>query len=99
MHIHTVYIQTIEDDDIISFNSEFTSKFRRIRVPLLSSRDTPSEERETLPAAVDEDRKHMVEAVIVRVMKARRRLNHADLVAETTRLLMSRFHPSPPVSL
>lgn len=48
-----------------------------------------------VPASVEEDRKHLVEAVIVRVMKSRKTLDHNQLVMEVTRHLTSRFQPSP----
>lgn len=48
-----------------------------------------------VPASVEEDRKHLVEAVIVRIMKSRKTLEHNLLVMEATRHLASRFQPSP----
>lgn len=48
-----------------------------------------------IPPQVEEDRRHLVEAVIVRTMKARRTLSHNDLVAEVTRQLSYRFNPNP----
>jgi cullin 3 len=44
---------------------------------------------------VDEDRRHMVEAMIVKVMKTRRKLEHNALVAETTKILSQKFCPDP----
>jgi hypothetical protein len=32
-------MQTIEDDDVLTFNDEFESKFKRIRVPLISLKE------------------------------------------------------------
>ena len=52
-----------------------------------------------VPSTVEEDRRHLVEASIVRVMKARKRLSHNDLVAEISRQLAHRFIPSPQVTI
>lgn len=56
----------IADDDSFTFNEEFTSKLKRIKVPLVSMRDAVSHEEaaggppvDTLPAAVEEDRRHL----------------------------------------
>ncbi|GAX18317.1 cullin 3 [Fistulifera solaris] len=104
------------DVDSFAFNSEYTSKLKRIRIPLvkesslqenqagidgteMSSGATAGNSIEgasgVVPVAVEEDRRHLVEAAIVRIMKARRRLDHNGLVAEVTKQLQVRFNPSP----
>ena len=50
-----------------------------------------------LPRQVEEDRKPQIEAAIVRIMKARRTLDHHSIVTEVTRQLSSRFMPNPTV--
>lgn len=51
---------------------------------------------ESLPATVEEDRRHLIEATVVRIMKSRKTLSHNELIAEVTRQLSARFTPTPP---
>eukprot|EP01036_Dinobryon_divergens_P026477 gene26477-35136_t len=96
--------KNIEAEDEFTFNAEFNSKFKRIKVPLVSAREVVMEGSEgaaefrtsDLPASVDEERRHLVEAAIVRIMKARKAMSHLDLVAEVTRQLSHRFTTTPP---
>ena len=93
----------ILSDDEFTFNVNFTSKFKRLKVPLISIKEISGDKEgdynnsgtSALPVAVEEDRRHSVEASIVRVMKTRKALTHNELIAEVTRQLQARFTPSP----
>ena len=61
---------------------------------MVSQKAKQNEENDT-KNKVEDDRKHMIEAVIVKIMKSRKRLNHNDLIAEATKLLINKFQPDP----
>jgi len=85
----------IETGDVFTFNIDFSSKFKRMKVPLISAKEVAGPAEEEVPGAVEEERRHHVEATLVRIMKSRKTLSHNELVAETTRQLAVRFTPSP----
>ena len=85
----------VAEGDTFAFNAAFTSRLVRVKVGTVSAgRETEPENADTRHR-VEEDRKPQVEAAIVRVMKARRVLDHNGIVAEVTRQLSSRFVPAP----
>lgn len=101
----------IRPDDTFAFNNDFTSKLRKLKIPLLSEKenfDGPNgnkintsdpfmvmnRDSTLVPEAVEEERKQLIDAAIVRTMKARKRLDHLQLITETTKQVTHRFEPS-----
>jgi len=86
----------IEKTHTFIINESFTSAFHRVKIQQASARQGEAEpERNETRKKVDEDRKHEIEACIVRIMKSRRHLNHNTLIAEVVEQLNKRFQPSP----
>lgn len=74
----------INEIDEFCCNESFTNKYIKVKigtVSINSSKESEAENTETRQK-VEEDRKPQVEAALVRIMKARRVMNHNDLIAE-----------------
>lgn len=87
----------ISTTDVFSVNEQFTSKLYRVKIQTVLAKGELEPERKETRSKVDEDRKHEIEAAIVRIMKARKKRPHNLLVAEVTEQLKARFMPSPQV--
>ncbi|KAJ0692919.1 putative cullin protein, neddylation [Helianthus annuus] len=85
----------VGEDDVFSVNEKFTSKFFKVRIgTVVAQKETEPEKHETRQR-VEEDRKPQIEAAIVRIMKARRVLDHNNVIAEVIKQLQSRFLANP----
>lgn len=84
----------VKETDQFSFNTSFTSKFLRVKVNTVASGNRVETDRERLKTEQknDESRQYICEAAIVRIMKQRKELTHAQLLAETLSQLTS-FKP------
>ena len=85
----------VEESDVFHFNDAFTSKLMRVKIGTVSAGKESDPAAEKTRARVDDDRKPQIEAAIVRVMKARRALDHNGVVREVTKQLSARFVPNP----
>ncbi|VVA89777.1 unnamed protein product [Arabis nemorensis] len=80
--------KSISRTDVFEFNSKFTDRMRRIRVPL-----PPMDERKKVVEDVDKDRRYAIDAAVVRIMKSRKVLGHQQLVSECVEHLSRMFKP------
>ncbi|MCJ1309673.1 Cullin-3 [Agyrium rufum] len=85
----------IASTDRFSFNEGFTSQFVKIKIGVVSSANKieDTEQRRQSEKKISDDRGHLIEACVVRIMKQRKELTHTVLVSEVLSQLMGRFQP------
>jgi Cullin family/Cullin protein neddylation domain len=71
----------VDDRDKFTINMSFDSNQRRIRVTNIMWKET-KEEREKTVEAVSRDRLYMIDAALVRIMKARKTIFHQQLIPQ-----------------
>lgn len=80
--------KSISPNDNFEFNSKFTHKMRKIKVPL-----PPVDERKKVIEHVAKDRRYAIDAALVRIMKSRKVLGYQPLIAECVQQMSRTFKP------
>jgi cullin 1 len=77
----------ITEEDEFAVNDDFTHPTRKFKIPnVIKAVGDPVEK-------TDENRRHVIEACIVRIMKSRKQLSHVELQSECIRQLSNYFKP------
>ncbi|GLE07208.1 hypothetical protein PINS_up017205 [Pythium insidiosum] len=71
----------VADSDVFVFNAAFTNQLYRIKINSIQMKET-KEENEDTHERVFRDRQYQVDAAIVRIMKARKKLSHQLLMTQ-----------------
>jgi len=80
-------------DTLVTFNKNFTNKRTKIKIGMAVD---SNQESEITRQSVDNDRKLFLQAVIVRIMKSKKQMQHTLLVKEVIEQSKSRFVPYIP---
>jgi cullin 3 len=88
-------VKEFNQTDVYQLNGAFKHSMYKIRVPIAHAKENKMTEKADVADKVDEDRRHMVEATIVKVMKTRRKIEHNALIAEAAKILSQKFNPDP----
>eukprot|EP00455_Lapot_gusevi_P043272 TRINITY_DN5238_c0_g1_i4.p1 TRINITY_DN5238_c0_g1~~TRINITY_DN5238_c0_g1_i4.p1 ORF type:complete len:690 (-),score=273.95 TRINITY_DN5238_c0_g1_i4:174-2243(-) len=87
--------KNLNDDDTFQINAQFTSKLYKTKIPLMKTVKEAKEEESEKERDIEVQRRHQVDAAVVRIMKTRKTLPHVQLFTEVVQQLASRFQPKP----
>lgn len=85
----------VDSTDEFSWHSHFTDAKMRIKINQVQLKET-KEENKTTHERVAADRHFETQAAIVRIMKSRKTITHAELIAEVIEATLSRGQLQPP---
>ncbi|TVY82793.1 Cullin-1 [Lachnellula suecica] len=84
-----------ESGKMFSLNYDFKSKKLRINLNIAVKSEQKQEVEDT-HKTIEEDRKLLMQSAIVRIMKARKKMKHTQLVSECINQIRTRFVPKIP---
>ncbi|PPQ84539.1 hypothetical protein CVT25_007609 [Psilocybe cyanescens] len=82
----------VDDTDVFHFNAEFRDPHPKVHINSIQAKVSPEESKKT-NASIEDDRKHYLDAAIVRVMKARKEMTYEQLKAATIDAVKNHFVP------
>ncbi|RDB27309.1 Cullin-4 [Hypsizygus marmoreus] len=82
----------VDETDVFKFNADFDDPRPKVHVSSIQAKVTLEESRRT-NISIEGDRKHYLDAAIVRVMKARKEMTYEQLKAATIEAVKSHFVP------
>ncbi|KAF1764047.1 hypothetical protein GCK72_003993 [Caenorhabditis remanei] len=91
--------KALEGDEVplnatITLNDGYTNKKVRVDLSKMTMKAEPVKETDNVQKDLDEDRKNMIAACIVRIMKVRKQMSHSELIHEAITQLSGRFKPT-----
>eukprot|EP00180_Rhodochaete_pulchella_P000265 Plantae.Rhodophyta-Rhodochaete_pulchella.ctg119.p1 GENE.Plantae.Rhodophyta-Rhodochaete_pulchella.ctg119~~Plantae.Rhodophyta-Rhodochaete_pulchella.ctg119.p1 ORF type:complete len:654 (-),score=151.85 Plantae.Rhodophyta-Rhodochaete_pulchella.ctg119:859-2796(-) len=72
---------TVSDSDVFTFNSEFVHKLKRVKINAIQVKETKEENQQTTEK-VFQERHYLIDAAVVRILKTRKVMAHAQLISE-----------------
>ncbi|CAL8069648.1 unnamed protein product [Calicophoron daubneyi] len=94
----TIHSNTLTPETVIVLNRLFTNKRLKIRVNFSAqTKETVQVAEDPVDRQVNEDRRYFIQAAIVRIMKARKQIEHGALIECVLQQASGRFQPPIPL--
>jgi cullin-4 len=87
--------KAVLDTDLFQYSTEFTNKLNRIKISSIQAKEAVHKEQAKVHEQAARDRQYLIDAAVVRIMKARKTLAHRDLIGEVMNQIK---HVSRPTS-
>jgi cullin 3 len=87
---------SLEDSHMFRINPSYQNRLLKVSVPLLPPAKNTDKGGNSEEAGPQLQRRHQMDAAVVRIMKARKSMKHAQLVGEVMQQLSARFKAKPP---
>jgi cullin 3 len=85
----------LEDDHMFLINAQYFSNVRLVRVPVYVTAAQLFQKGKKDDTDREIERRHILDAAIVRIMKTRKTYRHNELIAEVVEQVKARFLPKP----
>lgn len=93
--LKTPQSNSLEPDHQLRVNMDYKSNLYKNKLSVLVSKTEKKSEQTAVQGKVEDDRRYAIEAIVIKVMKSRRKIEYLNLVVEATKMLQSRFNPDP----
>ncbi|GMT19324.1 hypothetical protein PFISCL1PPCAC_10621, partial [Pristionchus fissidentatus] len=97
LKVTTGDVSVVDENTTFALNMDYSNKKLKVDLSKFVVRSEAKQEQQEVHQHVDDNRKMVIQAAIVRIMKTRKTMSHSLLITEVINQLNSRFKPKIPM--